>query len=241
MKVQGPYAASVPKSLATDLLAANKVNDDCPGFIVSTKPLLEHNQVLAESVNGMLGRGYPKQFPALLATPAATSSIFKNSRDSSIFNHSEELSILKSVFSLIAEQVHPHLKHGVDVIWLVYGAAQLHDEWSRPEADHGVCAIKLAGLGLSAVNFAGALKPNIAMPDSWSNGIDYVLKSGEALYQGKTLNVNDLMASSDKRLEIPLKLLKLAGASLDRELRAGTPEFGVNTGISILSQNRPHR
>jgi hypothetical protein len=230
MHLQAQRAVALPKQLATELLATDKSEDNCPGLIVSTKALLEQNQALAKSVNGMLGASYPKQFPALMTSPAATSSIF---------SHTQELSLLKSVASLIAAQVHPNLKLGVDAVWLVYGAAQLHDEWTKPGADLGACAFKLAGLGLSAANLVGGLNPELKLQDSWANGINFCLKSGEAIYQGKTPPINELMLSTDKRLDIPLKLLKLAGASLDPQPTASIPAFGATNGIALLAPNRP--
>lgn len=206
MKIEPLHPAFVPKRLAADLLSTGKSPDGCPGLIVSTKHLLEQNGGVASSVNGMLAQSYPRQFPALFVTPATTSALFR---------YSQELSLLKSFASLVAEQVHPNLKLGIDAMWLIYGAAQLHDEWTRPDADHGACAFKLAGLGLSAVSFSGGLSPKLKLPDSWSNGINFCLKSGEAIYHGKTPPIHELMLATDKHMDIPLKILKLAGVSLD--------------------------
>lgn len=228
MLIQTSRASTLPKKLTSELLATEKSEDGCPGLIISTKPLLEQNHSIAESVDGMLGQRYPRQFPTLMATPAATSSLF---------SHTQELSLLKSVASLIAAQVHPHLKLGVDAIWLVYGAAQLNDEWTKPGADRVACAFKLASLGLSTVNLVSGLNPELKLPDSWSNGINFCLKSGEAIYQGKTPPINELTISTDKRMDIPLKLLKLAGVSLDPQTTSAT-SFSTTTRIALLAPNR---
>jgi hypothetical protein len=55
----------------------------------------------------------------------------------------------------------------------------------------------------------------LKIPDHWANGINCVLKSGQAIYEGRTPPVNEMVLSADKRLEIPLKLLKVAGIALD--------------------------
>jgi len=222
----------LPKQLTSDFLATDKSVDGCPGLIVSTKTLLEQNNSIAKSVDGMLGQRYPGQFPALMATPAATSSLF---------SHTQELSLLKSVASLIAAEVHPNLKLGVDVIWLVYGAAQLKDEWTRPGADPGACAFKLANLGLSSVNLLGGLYPDLKLADSWSNGINFCLRSGESIYQGKTPPINELMIATDKRMDIPIKLLKLAGASLDSQSTTSVTAFSPTNRIALLAPNPIHR
>ncbi len=226
MYIQTSRAASLPKRLTSELLSTEKSIDGCPGLIVSTKPLLEQNDSIARSVDGMLGQRYPRQFPTLMATPAATSSLF---------SHSQELALLKSVASLIAAQVHPHLKLGVDAVWLVYGAAQLHDEWTKPGADLGACAFKLASLGLSTVNLVGGFNADLKLADSWSNGINFCLKSGEAMYQGKTPPINELALSADKRMDIPLKILKLAGVSLDPQSATSAAAFSATSRIALLA------
>ncbi|MCA0176335.1 MAG: hypothetical protein LCH73_08635 [Proteobacteria bacterium] len=226
MKIQISRAASLPKQLTSELLTTDRSEDGCPGLIVSTKPLLEQNKSIAKSVDGLLGQRYPRQFPALIATPAATSSLF---------SHTNKLSLLKSVASLIAEQVHPNLKLGVDAIWLVYGAAQLHDEWTKPGADQGACAFKLASLGLSTVNLVGGFDPELKLPDSWSNGINFCVKHGEAYYLGKTPPINELMLSTEKYTDIPLKALKVAGVSLDPQAMTGVAAFGVTSHIALIA------
>ncbi len=228
MLVRTSHAASLPRKLASELLATERSEDGCPGVIVSTRPLLEQSHHIAKSVDGMLGQRFPKQFPALIATPAATSSLFK---------HTQELSLLKSVASFIAAQVDPHLKLGVDAMWLVYGAAQINDEWTKPGADAVACTFKLASLVLSTVSLAGGLSPELKLPDSWFNGVNFLLKSGDAIYQGKTPPIVELTLSLDKRLDIPLKLLKLAGVSLDPQTSDVTA-FSATTRMALLAPNR---
>ena len=74
--------------------------------------------------------------------------------------------------------------------------AKLNDEWSQPNADKVVCGFKLGGLALSSANLAGGFYPDIKLPDCWFNGFNFALKSGEAIYQGKTVPVNELMFST---------------------------------------------
>jgi hypothetical protein len=210
------------------MLSADMSADGCPGLIISTKHLLEQNHSVAKSVDGMLPKAYPQQFPALYVTPTETSSLFSNT---------QELALLKSVASLVASQVHPNLKFGVDAIWLVYGAAQLHDEWTKPGADLGACAFKLASLGLSTASLVGRLSPDLELPDSWSNGINFCLKSGEAIYKGKTPPINELTIAADKRMDIPLKLLKLAGISLDPEPANSISGLSPVASVTLLAPN----
>jgi hypothetical protein len=232
MLIQTSRAVSLPKRLTSELLATSRSDDGCPGLIVSTKALLEQNTGVATAVDGVLGHRYPRQYPTLMATPEATSSLF---------SHTKELSLLKSVASLVAAQVHPNLKLGVDAVWLVYGAAQLHDEWTKPDADRGACAFKLASLSLSAVSFVGGLTPELKLPDCWSNGINFCLKSGEAIYQGKTPPLNELALATDKRMDIPLKLLKLAGVSLDPQSDTSPSAPGALPQLAFLDPKRGRR
>lgn len=218
MQIQAPVPAYVPKSLAQALLSAKRSAELDPGLIVGIQDLSAQSSSFVRAINGLASTAPVSRAPAFVVSARETSRFFR---------HTEELALLKSVAALIAQQVHPHLKLGVDAVWLVYRAAQLHDEWSQPNADKVVCGFKLGGLVLSSANLAGGFYPDIKLPDCWSNGFNFALKSGEAIYQGKTVPVNELMFSADKRMDIPLKILKLAGMSLDAQPSQGLS--GLNT------------
>ncbi|WP_157665402.1 hypothetical protein [Cyanobium sp. NIES-981] len=146
------------------------------------------------------------------------------------------MSLLKSVASFISSQIHPHLKLGVDAIWLAYGAAQLKDEWTKSNADQVSCAFKLASLSFSAISLMGEFNSELKLPDSWSNGINFYLTSGEAIYQGKTPPINELaLLAKDKRMDIPLKLLKLAGASLDPQAATSSTAQAKISNLTFLT------
>jgi hypothetical protein len=206
MQIQAPVPAFVPKSLAKELLSAGKPADKIPGLIVSTQDLSKQSANFARAMEGLVPANMLSRTPALVISPRETSSLFQ---------HSDELALLKSVAGVIAEQVHPYLKTGIDVVWLVYKAAQLQEEWNQPGRDTIACGFKMAGLALSSANLVGNVYTEVKLPDSWSNGFNFIVKSGESILQGKTLPVNELVFSTDKRLDIPLKVLKCAGISLD--------------------------
>lgn len=64
------------------------------------------------------------------------------------------------------------------------------------------------------------------------------LKSGEAIYQGKTPPINELALATDKRMDIPLKLLKLAGISLDPQpLTAISGKLSPTARVTLLAPN----
>ena len=206
MHIQAPVPAFVPKALAKELLSAGKPADGIPGLIVSTHDLSKQSANFARAMEGLVPANMLSRTPALVIPPHETSDLFK---------HSDELALLKAVAGLIAEQVHPYLKTGIDVVWLVYKAAQLQEEWNQPGRDTIACGFKMAGLALSSANLAGSIYPDIKLNDSWSNGFNFIVKSGESILQGKTIPVNELVFSAEKRLDILIKALKCAGISLD--------------------------
>jgi hypothetical protein len=187
--------------------------DGVPGLIMSTASLSSQLPSVAPSFAELARGNGVSTTPTLLVSSGETSLAFE---------HSDELALLKSVASLIAQQVSPHLKTGIDAVWLVYRAAQLRDAWQQPNRDTVACGFKMTGLVLSAATLTGNLYPGLALPDAWANGFNYVLKSGEAIHAGKTVPVNELAFGTDKRMDIPLKLLKLAGLSLDPQPYAAT-------------------
>lgn len=206
MQIQPARLAVVPRSVRKELLSQENHSSDTPGIIVSIGALSTHNPDFVRALAGLAPANALARTPALVIPPRETSRVFE---------HSEELALLKSVAALIAQQVHPHLKTGIDALWLVYRAAQLREEWSQPHRDTVACGFKMTDLALSAAGMVGDVYPGLALPDSWANGFDYVLSSGQAIHEGKTVPVNELAFATDKRLDIPLTLLKLAGLSLD--------------------------
>jgi hypothetical protein len=214
MIIRSVAPASVPKSIAKELVSERKDPHGAPGLIVSTEDLSKQRPNFRRAVAELVPPERRAYASALIVPPEETSVLFK---------HSEELALLKSIAGLIAEQFHPYAKAGVDVVWIVYKAAQLKDEWDRPDRDAVACGFKMASLALDSVKIAGHLDPDLKLPDAWANGFNFVVKSGAALWQGKTAPVNELTLSSDKRLDIPIKVLKLAGLSLDPP--SGKPDF----------------
>ena len=65
--------------------------------------------------------------------------------------------------------------------------------------------------------------------DDWAKGIGFVAKSGEAIYQGRTSLGETL--SQDERLEILLKLGKLAGITLNP-----SPQFPTPLPLAMIGQ-----
>jgi hypothetical protein len=193
MRLQAARPAVVPLALKSELLAVPAGPVDCPGLIVAAP-----------------GQGSP----AWLVDRKHTASLF---------DFHQELALLKSVTALVAQQVDPRLKMGVDAVWLVYSAAQLQDEWNRPDADRVGCAFKLGALAMGTVSLVGGLDAHYQLPDRWANGFNYLLKSGEMLYQGRTPGLSDLLLNADKRMDIPLKVLKLAGVSIDANVPPKAP------------------
>ena len=183
MHIQAPVPAFVAKSLAKELLSVGKHTDDVPGLIVSTQDLSKQSANFARAMEGLVPPNMLSSTPALVIPPHETSDLFK---------HSDELALLKALAGLIAEQVHPYLKTGIDVVWLVYKAAQLREEWSQPGRDTIACGFKMTGLALSSLSLAGSIYPDIKLADSWSNGVNFIVKRGESIWQGKTLPVNEL-------------------------------------------------
>lgn len=134
---------------------------------------------------------------------------------SAIFAYDKDLDLLRSIADLLVEQLHPHTKTGIDVVWLVYRAFKLREEWLQPNRDTVSCLLKLADITLGAAGVTGRLYPEMKLSDPWANGLNFVVKNGQELREGKTLPLNELVLSTEQRLEIPLKIFKVAGISLD--------------------------
>jgi hypothetical protein len=196
----------VPSQLRSELLAQSGNSGTVPGFVVNAPELSVQSPSLSAAIDDLRAKNGLSGPPCLVVPPHETSAIFACK---------DELDLLHSVADLIADQVRPHLKAGVDAIWLVYRAFSLREEWRQSNRNTTACLLKLAGIGLGVAGLAGHVYPEMKLPDSWSNGLNFIVKAGNTLAEGKTVAINELVLSSDKLLEIPLKIIKLAGISLD--------------------------
>jgi hypothetical protein len=204
--VQISKSASIPPPIRELMLREPKAAENVPGLVIGTT-VTNHTTALGRVLAELRrGAGLPSD-PVLMVTPRETAAIFANDK--------EVLDLVKAIAAEIAGQVHPHLKIGLDVTWLVYDAARLWGEWRKPERNAKASLFKLAGLGLGAAKIAGTVYPDVTIPDRWANGLNVIVKGGGAVVQGKVFPTNELLLSADKRLAIPLKAVKVFGIALD--------------------------
>lgn len=199
-------ARGLPAPIRREIASQPPVAPLVPGVILGAEDILSRDAVLKRGLAEFQRRHGLSGVPCLVVPPPHVQAVFD--RDAG-------LDLLKTLAKLVAGWAHPHLGTAVDGLWFVYKARRLYEDWDRPDRDTKACLFKAAGLALNAAAIAGRLCPEVKIPDHWANGINFALKSGQAIYQGRTPPVNEMVLSSDKRLEIPLKLLKVAGIALD--------------------------
>jgi hypothetical protein len=129
-----------------------------------------------------------------------------------IFKYERELDLAKTIAATIAGQFHSHGKTVINGIWLVYGAAKLYRDWNQFDRDTFSCCLKLVGLGLGTMQLAGDISPDLKLSDHWNNDINFVLKSSETLYAGRTPSPIEQMSWLDSNLTIPDKIYKTFNA-----------------------------
>jgi hypothetical protein len=199
--------APLPPTLRRQLLAtpppAAGGEAPVPGLIMGLDPLLQRPGALA---------AFRILHPEAGAAPLL---VVPPERAAAIFRYANELDLAKTIAAEVLRHVDPKLKTGIDAVWLVYRAAKLYDEWQKPGSDAVNTAFGLTGLGLSGLQFTGGLAPDLKLPDAWANGVSFLLRSGQAVYAGRTPPINEMVLAQDRRLAIPLKLLKVAGIALD--------------------------
>lgn len=221
--IQESKPAWLPKSLTSEMFAARPGQPLVPGLILSAHDLTIQSPAITTAL-GHLAVPARLVSPALYVSPTETANALGPN----------ELALVKSVCALIAEQVSPHLKTGVDVVWLVYKAAQLKKEWERPDRDTTACVIKMLDVAMSSVRVADKLSTRLDLPDAWSNGVNFAIKSGGAIVLGKTPPMNELaLVSMDRRLEVPLQFLKLMNVTLDPQYQTAT--FARPTFVAAAS------
>ncbi len=204
-------ARYLPTPLKQEIKHTPQGKELLPGFLIGIDEILEQYPVLHSNLSTIQSEYELIGRSCLVVPPEQTFNIFA---------YDKELDLIKTIAGNVAMLIHPHLKTGIDGLWLWYKAAKLYDDWKKPNRDTAACLFKVAGLALSTIKAIGSIYPDLKIPDHWANGINFVVKSGESLYKDRTPPINEMILSSDKRLAIPLKLLKVAGIAIDPR-----PEF----------------
>lgn len=221
MKITQMPSPSTPLTLA-DLMNKSPVEaNGLPGLIVCTDALKGQSPSLDRALGAMrtevggAGPGFVTIQPAEIPL---------------IFRYEKELNLIRTLAGEALKDAAPKAKLAIEALWVVYGAFKLSDQFNRPDRDNLVWAMQLGGFVAGAMGLAGKAYPALKMPDHFANGINYFFKAGGAVAAGKTVPIHELMLSSDARMSIPLKALKVLGVSLDPELSAspaGVVPFGL--------------
>lgn len=196
----------LPLSLKDQIENQSPHDPNTPGLLVVVDDILKQYPNLRSGIANIPFKETPASAPCLVVEPDQVSSILASDAG---------LDLIKTIASAVAQQIHPHLKTGIDAIWLVYGAKKLYTDWNQPDRDTVSCLFKATGLAMGVTGVIGNVYPDIKIPDHWANGVNFIVKGGGAIYEGKTLPINEMILSADKRLKIPLKFLKFAGIALD--------------------------
>lgn len=197
----------LPPQLKTELLSEPADKALTPGLVLSAIELGQTSPALGAALAGIQKQHGLLGSPTLVMPPGESAAVF----------NAAELDLLRAIAGQIAKAIDPRLKTGLDGIWLVYRAYKLREEWNQPDRNTTACLLKLAGLGMSAAGIAGRIDPDLKIADPWANGINFFIRSGGAIAEGKTPPLNEMMLSTIPALDIPLKALKVAGIALDPE------------------------
>lgn len=185
-----------------------------PGFITGIDPILEKRTKLHQSIARMsLTGSYPPPPSFLVVKPEQVPEIFD----------AKTLGSIKTIASRIAKEIHPVLKFGIEAMWLGYSVNKLRKDWKKPDFDTGAFLFEALGVGLGTLSLANSINSEYKLSeykisDETSYGLDVFVKSGKAIYQNKSLPINEILLSKDKNNKIPIALLKLAGIALDPEI-----------------------
>lgn len=214
----------LPPPLETEILRQPAARDALPGFLVG----MDENFVSRPSAQSILDevrrQGGYSGLPCVVIAPDQTRSIFPDD---------EQLDLLRRMAALVAEQIHPHLRTAIDVIFFVHGAARLKAAWARPERDNEDFLFKIAGLALDAAEIVGRVDPSLKIPDRWANGVNFVVKSGGDVFQGRTTPIHETLLSADQSLAIAFQLQHIVSAALDP-----SPSFQNLTAVPLSSTKR---
>lgn len=121
--------------------------------------------------------------------------IINPEQTSTLFAYHREISAVKGLLDIVLHNADPKLKTGVDVCWLVYKGFKLSHDYQRLGKITPAFGFELAGDLLSAVNVIDKLTPAFDIPDPYTNGIDFIIGSGDALYRGEIPRFDKMLMS----------------------------------------------
>lgn len=191
-----------PQALRREMAEIVPPAPDVPGLIAGADDLVDQ---------------HPRLKPYLPTHPGAKSTalVLHPAETGLIFGKDALLDFLRTLAGEIGSQVHPHIKTGIDALWLVYKMRKFYAATQSKGSVELVDFFKIVGLALDAVKLADTAIPALDLPDHWSNGVNFIVKAGESYAAGKAFPGNELLLSQVKPLQIPLKALKVTGIALD--------------------------
>ena len=198
MKIQ-KSPAWVPAVVRTEIQSTPRSLATTPGFLVR----------LGDVPITTGPAGVRAAAPLATAPPAPRCLMVRPQETKALLANPEVAALLKMITKQVAAQIHPHVKTGVDAIFLAYGVRNLIEDWKQPGADRTLCLFKTLGLTLSASSLAGSVCPDVRLPDHWANGIDFVASVGGDLYQGKIPSALELTLGRHPSGALPMQLIKV--------------------------------
>ena len=197
--------SQAPFAVQKELVGAKSADPFNPGIIMGLGPVFQKNPQLRQAVGAIAPRGTGNS-PVLLVEPKQMPWIF---------GHESELEFVKTLAGMAMQTIHHHGKMLVDGLWLVYGGAKLLHDWKRPDRDTGACVFKIGGLAASFAELMGDVNPSLAIPNDLGKTVNFVFTSAGKLYEGKPLQMDEMMLSADESAAFPMKLMNYFGHAVD--------------------------
>lgn len=199
---------SFPPVLKTISAPPSPSGEIIPGLLADVRPIFDKNPEFYKDIVAKSFATHRSMTPFLVVKPEQVPDIFDD----------KILKAVKTAAGEILKGVHPHLKTGIDALWLVYSATKLYKNLNKPDRDAGALLFEAAGFTVDAISLAGSVNSDYKLSEEWSYGLKFILKSGNALYQGKDIPINELILSKDKQNAIPLAIASAAGLAFDPKI-----------------------
>ncbi len=127
--------AWIPAVVRTEIQSTPRSLAMTPGFLVRLG-----NVPVAAGLTGVRAAA-----PLATAPPSPRCLVVRPQETEALLANPEVAALLKMIAREVAAQIHPHVKTGVDAIFLAYGVRNLIEDWRQPGADRTLCRFKNAG------------------------------------------------------------------------------------------------
>jgi hypothetical protein len=206
MKVQKSYRSELPKSINSLFDSKASKESNSLGFILGINGIISQSNSLESALS--VKPAFSLNDPNFL--------VVKPDRVDEIFSQEDLIGLIKPITIELTKHTNPHLAPAIEIIWIALGTGLEYLDWKKnPDSPLLPRLFKATSLVAEAGVVVGNTFPTFKVPDQvsqLSKTLDVFAISSEAVYAGRNVSIDELLALQDEKFEISIAINKLLGS-----------------------------